>query len=183
MRIKFGIIVAASLFVVGLVTGIIAPPVITRLMADDLAALQRLAQAIAPFQLNTVIFIFINNALALVLGFVLSPILCLVPALSLLVNGWALGYISSLAITQKSLGYVLLALIPHGIFEIPAFILGQAAAISMGTLIIMAVFNRDKRPLFLHGLRKNGIYLLIAIGLLIPAAVLETYLIPLLLGL
>jgi stage II sporulation protein M len=76
----------------------------------------------------------------------------------------------------------LAGILPHGIFEIPALILGQAAALSFGAMAITAIFSKEKRERLLPNLRKNLKYLAIALSLLIPAAVIETYITPLLLS-
>ena len=38
----------------------------------------------------------------------------------------------------------MLGILPHGIIEIPAFIIGQAAALSLGSMAIAAVFIQEK---------------------------------------
>jgi len=181
MNYRLWIFIAIFLFSVGLVLGIIAPAGLTNLLSEDIAALERFGAMLRPFEFSTLIVILLKNVSALLLGFIFSPILCLMPILSLLVNGWAIAYVSSEVVGQKSVGFVLAALIPHGIFEIPAFILGQAAALSFGTLVLLAIFKKEKRSLLLPSLKQNARYLLIALVLLVPAAIMETYVTPLLL--
>ncbi len=115
------------------------------------------------------------------MSFILSPIFCLVPILALTVNGWVLAFISAIVIREESLGYLLAGVIPHGIFELPAFILGEAAALSFGTMAIIALFKKERRNLLLPNLKQNSRYLVIALALLLPAAIIETYITPLLL--
>ena len=83
---------------------------------------------------------------------------------------------------DASLGFVLAGLLPHGIVELPAFFIGEAAAISIGIMAVIALFKKEKRGLFLPSLRQNLRYLALAAALMLPAAALETYLTPLLLG-
>ena len=183
MSYKRWILIAIALFVIGLVLGLIPQPGIADLMAEDLAALEELAGLLATLpQFAVFVLIFFKNVLAMVLGFVLSPILCLVPVLTLAVNGWLLAFVSSLVIQEKSIGFVLAGLLPHGIFEIPALIIGQAAALSFGVMAIVALFRRDKRPLLLPNIKQNLKYLLLALALLLPAAIIEAYLTPLLIS-
>jgi stage II sporulation protein M len=73
-------------------------------------------------------------------------------------------------------------LLPHGIFELPALIIGEAAAFSFGTAAILALFKKERRNLLLPNLKQNLIYLLIAFALLLPAAIIETFVTPLLLA-
>jgi len=128
------------------------------------------------------LFIFLKNTSALVISFVLSPILCLVPILALFINGWVIAFVSTLVIEEESLGFLLAGLLPHGVFELPALILGQAAALSFGVMAIRALFKKERRNLLLPGLKQNLKYFGVALALLLPAAIIETYITPLLLG-
>jgi len=128
-----------------------------------------------------VMFIFIKNTSVLLLSFVLSPIFCLVPVLALTANGWLIAFVSTAVVKEKSLGFLLAGLLPHGIFELPALILGQAAALSFGTMAILALVRKERRNLLLPSLKQNLRYLIIACALLLPAAIIETYITPLLL--
>jgi len=179
MGYKWWSFIALLLFGTGLALGLATPPSIANLMSEDIAMLKELSRILVPFSILTFILIFIKNALALVISFVLSPILCLAPILSLIVNGWLLIFISGPVIQEKSLGFVLAGLLPHGIFEIPALIIGQAAALSFGAMAILALFSKGKRNLLLSNLRWSLRYLLVALALLLPAAIIETYITPL----
>ena len=174
--------IAIFLFGIGLALGLATPLSIANLMSEEIVALEEFSRILVPFSFLTVIFIFIKNVSALVISFVLSPILCLAPILSLTVNGWLLAFISSAVVQEESLGFVLAALLPHGIFEIPALIIGQAAALSFGTMAILALLKKGKRNLLLPNLKQNLRYLLVALALLLPAAIIETYITPLLIS-
>ena len=113
------------------------------------------------------------------MSFIFSPIFCLVPVLALFMNGWIIGLISTAVIEEKSLGYLLAGLLPHGIIELPAIIMGEAVALSFGAAVLLALFKKEKRKLLLPNLRQNLRYLVIALTLLLPAAIIETYVTPL----
>jgi len=182
MSYKRWIFIAILLFGIGIVFSLTTPTGITSLLAEDIAALEELGELLASLPLAlTALFIFIKNASVLLLSFVLSPIFCLVPILALTVNGWVLAFVSSMVIQEESLGYLLAGLLPHGIFELPAFILGEAAALSFGTMAIVALFSKEGRNLLLPNLKQNSRYLMIALALLLPAAIIEAYVTPLLL--
>ena len=85
-----------------------------------------------------------------------------------------------MVVQEKSLTYLLAGVLPHGIFELPALIIAEAAAFSFGTAVMLALFKKDGKKLLLPNLRQNARYLAIAILLLLPAALIETYLTPLL---
>ena len=152
------------------------------LVSEEIAVFKELVRLLASLPLAlVVVIIFTKNASALLLSFALSPIFCLLPILTLIVNGWLLAFVSVIVSQEKSLGFVLAGLLPHGIFELPALILGEAAALSFGTVVILALFKKERRNLLLPSLKRNLRYLMVAIALLLPAAIIETYVTPLLL--
>ena len=181
MSYKKWIFIAIFLFGIAVVIGLFTPASITSLLSEDIDALKQLSSLLAPFKIFTAIFIFAKNTSVLLLSFALSPLLLLVPILTLTINGWLIAFISAAVIEEKSLGFVLAGLLPHGVFELPALILGQAAALSFGTMVMLALFKKKKRNLLLPSLKQNLKYLILALVLLIPAAIIETYLTPLLL--
>lgn len=184
MSYKKWLIIAVILFGSGLVAGLVTPADEAGFAAEDIAALEELAGFLATLPPIAVFaIIFIKNASAVLLSFAFSPILCLVPVLALTMNGWLIGFISAAVVREVSLGYLLTGILPHGILEIPALIIGEAAALSFGSMVILALFQKKRRSLLLPGLRRNLRYLLIALALLLPAAIIEAYLTPWLLGL
>ena len=179
MSYKRWIFVAVGLFGIGMAFGLAMPVGITDFLAEDLSALGELAAFLVPFQISTAVFIFFKNVTALLLSFVFSPLLCLVPILALTVNGWVLSFISAAVVQEESLGLLLAGLLPHGVLELPALIIGEAAALSFGTMAIIALIAKKKRNLLLPNLKQNLRYLLIACVMLLPAAIIETYITPL----
>ena len=181
MNYKRYIFIAIFLFGIGLIFGLATPAAVINLLSEDLVALQELSSVLIPFRFSTFILILLKNASALLLSFIFSPVFCLIPVLALLVNGWLITFVSAIVIRQTSLGFVLVGLLPHGVFELPAFIMGQAAALSFGVALDLAIFRKDKRKLLLTDLKNNLRYLGVALVLLVPAAIIEVYVTPLLL--
>lgn len=182
MTYKKWLVVAIALFVLGGVLSIATPSLFEGLLSEEIAQLERLGQTHAPFSVSTFLFIFARNTVALLVSFALSPFFIIAPAFSLFNNGLLLTYVAREVAQQQSVLYVLGGLLPHGIVEIPAFIIGQAAALSFGATVIQAVFKKNKRKQLAPGFKQNLKYLGIAVGLLLPAAAIETYVSPLLLG-
>ncbi len=178
MSFKVWSFVAICLFGVGIVLGLMARGSTADFITKDIAALKELSAMLSPFKVSTAAFIFIKNVTTLLFGFSFSPVLCLAPVLALTLNGWLLAFVADLVAQQKSLIFVLAALLPHGIFEIPALIIGEAAALSFGTAVIIALISKEKRRLLLPNLKQNARYLVVAISLLVPAAAIETYVTP-----
>jgi len=180
MTYRRWIIIAIFLFGAGVVLGLTATGT-DSLLSEELETIEELSSILSPFNIFTFIFIFIKNVSTLLLSFVLSPILCLTPILALTLNGWLLAFVSVAVTQEKSLSFVVAGLLPHGIFELPALILGEAAALSFGTMVLLALFKRERRVLLLPGLRQNLKYLMVACALLLPAAIIETFITPILL--
>ena len=182
MSYKRWLFIAIFLFGIGQALGLGTPADITELFTEDIDALEEFGDYLTSLpQAAVFILIFIRNVSVVLISFTLSPIFCLVPMLTLVINGWLIGLISTPVIEQKSIGFLLAGLLPHGIFELPALIMAEAAALSFGISAMLAVFNREKRTLLLPNLRKNLKYLAIALALLLPAAIIEAYITPLLL--
>ena len=179
MSYKRWIFVAVGLFAIGMAVGLVIPTDVADFLAEDLATLEELGIIFGPFQISTAIFIFLKNVSALLLSFIFSPILCLIPVLALIANGLVLSFVSALVVQEESLGLLLAALLPHGIFELPALIIGEAAALSFGAMAIVALISKKKRNQLPPNLKRNLRYLMLAFVLLLPAAIIETYISPL----
>jgi len=181
MSYKRWLLVAAFLFIIGLLLGLTTTPGTASLLAEDMAALEELAGILVSLpKLAVFLLILVKNVSAVLISFALSPIFCLVPVVALIFNGGLLGFVSARVLQEKSLGYLLAGLLPHGIFELPALIMGEAVALSFGTAVFLALFKKERRKLFLPHLRHNLRYLIAALALFLPAAIIETYVTPLL---
>ena len=183
MSYRRWILVATFLFAGGLVLGLATSAGIDDLLSEDIAALEELAELLAPLpQSSFLVMIFIKNVSALSISLILSPIFCLVPVIALTFNGGLIGVVSAIVVQQESLGYLLAGLLPHGIFELPALIMGEAVALSFGTAVMLAIFKKEKRGQLLSNVKSNLKYLGIAFALLVLAAIMETYVTPLFLS-
>lgn len=182
MRYRWWIIIAIVLFGIGIAFGLADPLNIASLLSEELGGLEELGGILAPFTFSMFIFIFLKNVVALLFSFAFSPILVIIPVATLLLNGWIVGLVSAIVTEQESLGFVLAGLLPHGVIELSALFIGEAAALSFGIMAVIALFKKEKRGLFLPSLRQNLRYLALAVALMLPAAAIETYLTPLLVG-
>ena len=176
------LIIATALFGIAFLSGLFAPTSLVNLLSAEITALEELASFLEPMPQPIVFaFIFITNVSTLLTSFIFSPILCLWPTVVLTLNGWLIAFVSAIIVQEKSLGFVIAGLLPHGVFELPALIIGEAAALSFGTAAMLALFKKERRSLLLPNLKRNSIYLLIAFILLLLAAIIETFVTPLLL--
>jgi stage II sporulation protein M len=179
MSYRRWVLVAVGLFAIGMALGLVMPESTADFLAEDLAVIEELAKLLGPFQIYTAVFIFLKNVTALLFSFIFSPLFCLVPVIALTVNGWLLSFVSATVIKQESVGLLLAALLPHGVLEIPALIIGEAAALSFGTMAIIALVSKKRRARLSPNLKQNIKYMALAFALLLPAAIIETYVTPL----
>jgi len=183
MSYKWWVLIAIFLFGVGILLGLVVPTSIAELPAEDISDLVELADFLSTLPKWAVFLIILfKNVSALLISFILSPLLCLVPIIALVVNGWLIGLVSTTVLQEESLGYLLAGLLPHGIFEIPAFVIAEAVALSFGTALILALFKKERRNLLVPHFRHNLKYLAIALALLLPAAIIEAYITPMFLS-
>ena len=176
------LIIATALFGIAFLSGLFAPARLVNLLSAEITALEELAGFLEPLPQPIVFaFIFITNVSTLLTSFIFSPILCLWPIVVLTLNGWLIAFVAAIIVQEKSLGFVIAGLLPHGVFELPALIIGEAAALSFGAAVMLALFKKERRSLLLPNLKRNSIYLLIAFTLLLLAAIIETFVTPLLL--
>ena len=174
--------ISAGLFIFGLLLGLLVPTEGAGLFLKEAAALDEMAGIIAPLpQIVVFIFILLKNISVIVLGLVLSPLLCIVPVATLVVNGGVIGLVSAILVKEESLPFVLAGLLPHGILELPALIMGEAVAISFGIAVLQGIFGKHKQDIIKSNLKNNLKYLTVSAGLFLAAAVVETFVTPVLL--
>jgi len=176
MTFKKWLIVAAALFITGIIFGLFTP---ADFISEEFADLEKTAEGLLDLPIMALlVFILFRNLMSFLISFTLSPIFLLAPITALVLNGWILGAVSVEVAGQESLGFVLAGILPHGIIEIPAFLIAEAAALSIGATVVLALFKKEKRPQVAPAFRQNLRYLIIAMLLLIPAAIIETFITP-----
>lgn len=179
MRFKWWIIISVGLFGIGMAGGLAVPVGAASIFSEELLYLEELAKLLEPFKASTAAFIFFKNVSAVLVSLIFSPLLCLLPILALTLNGFLLSFISVAVIKENSLGLLVAGILPHGIFEIPALIIGEAAALSFGAMIIIAIFSKPTRERLPSHLKLSLRYMLLSFALLVPAAIIETFVTPL----
>jgi stage II sporulation protein M len=82
--------------------------------------------------------IFLQNSLACLLALVGGIVFGISSTLIVFLNGFIIGFVIMVLLTIpgspfRNLEYIILGLVPHGIFEIPAFLLASALGLRLGT--------------------------------------------------
>lgn len=109
-------------------------------------------------------FIFLNNLQSSFFGMILGTILGIFSAITSILNGYLLGFVSSRAAYEEGI-FVLWRLLPHGIFELPALFLSTGLGLKLGFPFVYRYFKY-------YWKRKNIFALLAGIFFLLPSVIL-----------
>ena len=139
--------------------------------------LQPYVELYKPYNIFTVIFLFLKNTLVVFIAFFLSPLLLISPIFVIILNGFITGYIASIL----PLDIAIKALVPHGIFELSALVITSSSGFRFGFYIIMK-FIKHKEYKIIEILKKEIKWIYISLILLLIAAIIETFVTPFLLG-
>lgn len=144
-----------------------------------------------PFTENLYFYIFLNNV-----GHFWDPfkMLVWVPLLGtfilgseLLLNGGVIGIVAAIAGITHGISYPIVGLTPHGILEIPAFILQFASLIrwhvtTIDAMMAKIIGEKVDGVNFKQGVKDTIILAIASVILFMIAAYIETYITPYLLG-
>jgi len=142
--------------------------------------LGELVQFFKPYAIMTVIFIYFKNALAVFIIWLLGAVFMIPSLLGLGFNGYIIGYTTTFIAFRYSLTFALASTLPHGIFEIPAIIMAGAAGAELGLSIIqkiLSLFGLSSYSIKV-GFKSSFRLVRLSLILLIPAAIIETYITP-----
>ncbi len=131
--------------------------------------------------LSIMVAIFLNNAFVSLISLVLGLALGILPILFIVFNGYLIGVISYLVAQERGFLFIFLALLPHGILELPMVFLSAAIGLRLGHQVISALLGNEteiKRE-FIEGLK---FYIFWILPLLLLAAIIETFITPLILS-
>jgi len=180
MRLYFVAVVA--LFVIGIVLGV--NHFQEKLIVEQLRGIQEIANSIEGKDAKEFwlfIAIFKNNVIAMFMMVIFGLIFGIMPFFSSLLNGLILGYIGDLSLQEVSFGQFAKAIVPHGIFEIPALFIAAAYGLKLGAMTfrgVGAIFMPKKRDAYKADYARLGGVLIPLAGvlliLLLVAAVIES---------
>ena len=119
--------------------------------------------------------IFINNGVKTFLVILLGVLGGVLPVAFLLLNGYAIGWVLYLSIQSKGIVSSLLAVVPHGIFELPAVLLGASVGIFLGARTMRRLFGKFETSLKRDFGRALKFFWRIILPLLLLAAFVEAF--------
>jgi len=132
--------------------------------------IQELLEKIQGMNQNELIsFIFLNNLQSSFFVMVFGVFLGIFPVVGAILNGYLLGFVASMSVGEGGVS-VLLRLLPHGIFELPAVFISLGLGLKLGTFVFQEEKIHSLKKYFWNSLR---IFFFIVIPLLILAAIIE----------
>mgnify|MGYP001031570593 CR=1 FL=1 len=135
-------------------------------------------QWIAPLDpFSLMLFIFLNNSIKSFFAILLGFFFAIVPLLFVTVNGLLIGIVFFDAIGERGLTYILSAILPHGVIEIPIFLLSVAIGLRMG---VQTVLKLDGRDIKLKSELKKGLkfFIFYILPFFLLAAFIEAFITP-----
>jgi stage II sporulation protein M len=144
-----------------------APESLQTTIFEFLEKLIQLTSEMSPSEL--IIYIFFNNLQSSFFGMVFGFILGIFPLISLVANGYLLGFVSALSVNAEGFS-ILWRLIPHGIFELPALFVSLGLGLRIGSFILKKNKWKFLKLYFIESLR---VFLFVVLPLLLIAALIE----------
>jgi stage II sporulation protein M len=145
----------AVVFVLSILGGFIFPDLFSTFIDYMIAYLREIVS-------DATMFSLIWTLLSIVLGFTI-----IYPLFAIALNGYLLGAILMLGIQEQGSLGILLRIIPHGIFELPALLIASAAGLYIG------VFWKGDEGFWQRLKLSLRVYVSIVLPLLIIAATIE----------
>jgi uncharacterized membrane protein SpoIIM required for sporulation len=174
--LRFYILFISVLFIGSIALGYMG--FLSEIFSEPLEWIQQLSENIKDFTQSYplwIIFlaffavIFLNNSFTCFLDIILGPLIGIFPMFSAFINGGLLGWFA-----QEEGLIIFLAIVPHGIFELPAFLLSAAIGLRLGREVLKRKGERHLKKELKKGLR---VFLVLVLPLLIIAAFIESVLI------
>jgi len=102
------------------------------------------------------------------------------PVMFVLLNGYIVGVVVSWREAEWGSWKVVLAILPHGVLEIPAIIIACAYGVWLGYRFYLALFKGEEFKIYL--LRAIRTYVKLVLPLLLIAAFVEAFITPMVVG-
>lgn len=154
---KIYFLIVFGLFIFSILFGFLFPLFFVEFIRKFVEELSKRTEGMGFFQLFA--FIFENNLSTAFFGIVFGLFFGVIPVVITFFNGYVLGFISNAVASSQ--GYpILLKLLPHGIFEIPALIISLGLGLKLGISFLVNFVKFYKKKL--------NIYIMIVLLILFP---------------
>ena len=124
----------------------------------------------------TTLVILVNNSIVYGLALLGALTFGLLTVVILLFNDVIVGYVVLPAAEEAGIDFVIVAIVPHGILELPAFFVASAVAFRLVHRFVLRISDRRDRLLDPGELRRIGLLIVVAWVVLAIAAAVEAHL-------
>ena len=173
--IKTYILILTLLFAASFLAGTAAPSAIRRQMTEVFQVVVGNYRGLAG---GALFFnILVQNVMATIFVIVSGVIVGIIPAFAISSNGFGLGVLYRQAAEVSGYSKAALALLPYGVFEIPALLIAASYGLWLGVMVVRRMRGKESTPLgsnLEHAFRR---YFAVVFPLLVVAAAMETALI------
>ncbi len=128
--------------------------------------------------IEIMLFIFLNNAVKSLFSIVLGAGLGIIPIIFIGGNGIIIGLIVNEVSKQQGVIFVLAALLPHGIIEVPMVLISAGLGLRLGYSMYISM-KGEKRDMRYELTESLHVFMKIIMPLLFVAAIIETFVTPL----
>lgn len=183
-EMKHYFIAAAATMLIGMYLGFSHSHQFQFLLDDQIDQLTEIVNKISGkdhTQLRLLFYIFTNNVLVSLFMVYSGVLFGIIPLFSLLSNGLILGYLAHQNVPLDGWGSFLIAVLPHGIIEIPAFVIACAYGIKFGALTAKGILylpsparRARNNQSFTRMLKVSVPLIVLLCGLLLGAALIES---------
>lgn len=177
-------LLSAAIFAVSTYIGVLASQVNPQAVASS-QLIRELEEVLAPLRLlngpQIMLLIFLNNSIKALVVIILGYTVGLVPFIFLVINGLLIGLVVGSISVFSGPWAALPALAPHGVIELPALLLASGLGFRVALAVVRRLIGHDVRP---GQELKNGllIYAKFILPALFIAAIIETFVTPLVIG-
>jgi len=173
------IIIVSCIFIISLIAGMLVSLQDIGLPENYLDMLKNSfgwIKTLSPIEIMLVIFL--NNAVKSLFAIVLGAGFGIIPILFVGGNGIIMGLIANQVSKEEGTLFVLAALVPHGIIEIPMILISAGLGLRLGFLMYMSL-QGEKKDMRYELLESLKLFKSIIMPLLFVAAMIETFVTPL----
>jgi stage II sporulation protein M len=164
------------LLAAGALLGVLAipyAPALAQSLGESIGGFVKLFRELPKPQLA--LAIFFNNAMKTLVVIFGGLLLGIIPVIFLIVNGGALGFVLYLSIQQRGLSDSLMAILPHGVLELPAVLLGTSLGLLLGGSAIKKLSGTAALPVRRELALALRLFAVLIVPLLALAALVESF--------
>lgn len=137
------ILISASIFLLGIISGYYFAEVYPSESGKLLSLLEKTYKPILEMnKVSQVLFVFLKNGVTSFFIIISGVIFGFLPVVSLISNGEILGVLANFTLEKSSIFYFLLGILPHGVIEIPCFLISSAIGLKIGKTLIKKIFGK-----------------------------------------